>query len=284
MSLYSRRYKAAVAAPPLLWISLMLLIPYLLLLGYSFWSIGPGQSIVHSWDFENYYQLFRNPMYVDVLLRSMRIASAVTVLALALGYPLAYYLSFKAIRHKNLLYQLVIIPLWVSYLVRGYAWKTILGSEGVLNGFMQYLHLTSHPVEWLLYSPLAVILTLTHIYTPFTFLPIYASLEHIPRRLIEASHDLGAPPFLTFLKVILPLSLPGVLAGAVFAFVLSLGDFLAPLLVGGPGGIMISNIVVSLFGAAFNWPLGAAISVAMMIIVVALLFAVERLEKRHSFS
>ena len=132
------------------------------------------------------------------------------------------------------------------------------------------MHLTSHPLDFLLYSPFAVVLTLTHIYTPFTFLPIYAALEHIPRNLVEASHDLGASPFQTFWRVIFPLSIPGVLAGATFAFVLSLGDFLAPLLLGGPSGIMISNIVVSLFGAAYNWPLGAAISFCMLALVLAL--------------
>src|SRR6267378_2837158 len=119
--------------------------------------------------------------------------------SLLLGYPLAYYLSFHAGPRKELLYQLVIVPLWVSYLVRGYAWKTILGSDGVLNGFLQYLHITHGPVSALLYSPFAVVLMLTHIYTPFVFLPIYASLEHIPRPLIEASQDLGASPRSTFL-------------------------------------------------------------------------------------
>jgi spermidine/putrescine transport system permease protein len=282
--MYSRGYKTAVTLPPLLWVCVLLFAPYLLLLCYSFWSVGPGQSIVHSWNLENYKQVFKNPMYIDVLLRSMKIAGCVTALSLCLGYPLAYFLSFHAKRRKNLLYQLVIIPLWVSYLVRGYAWKTILGSDGGLNGLLRYLHLTSHPVEWFLYSPVAVILTLTHIYTPFAFLPIFAAIEHIPGRLIEASQDLGATPFKTFRKVVLPLSLPGVLAGAVFAFVLSLGDFLAPLLVGGPSGIMISNIVVSLFGAAFNWPLGAAISVVLMTLVVTLLYAVEKIEKRLSFT
>jgi spermidine/putrescine transport system permease protein len=223
-------------------------------------------------------------MYATVLFRSMGIAAAVTALALLLGYPLAYYLSFYASRKKELLYQLVIIPLWVSYLVRGYAWKTILGSDGVLNGFLQYLHIVRHPVGFFLYSPFAVVLTLTHIYTPFTFLPIYASLEHVPRNLIEASQDLGASPRATFWRVVFPLSLPGVLAGATFAFVLTLGDFLAPLLVGGPSGIMISNIVVSLFGAAYNWPLGAAISLCMLLLVVSLLFVVERVERKLSFS
>jgi spermidine/putrescine transport system permease protein len=282
--MYSRAYKTTVTIPPLLWVTVFLLVPYAILFCYSFWSVSSAQTIVHNWNLQNYLQLARNPIYLQVLFRSMRIAASVTVFALLLGYPLAYYLSFHAAKRKDLLYQLVIIPLWASYLVRGYAWKTILGSDGVLNGFLQYLHITHRPVEFFLYSPFAVIITLTHIYTPFTLLPIYASLEHIPRNLVEASHDLGASPSSTFRRVILPLSLPGVLAGATFAFVLTLGDFLAPLLVGGPSGIMISNVVVSLFGAAYNWPLGAAISFCMMLLVVTLLFITERLEKRLAIS
>jgi len=282
--MYTRSYKSAVTIPPLLWVTAFLLIPYALLFCYSFWSVSPQQTIVHNWNFQNYIQLIRNPIYVSVLFRSIRIAAAVTFLALLLGYPLAYFLSFHAPKRKDLLYQLVIIPLWASYLVRGYAWKTILGSDGVLNGLLQYLHITHHPVEFFLYSPFAVVLTLTHIYTPFTFLPVYASLEHVPRNLVEASHDLGASPWSTFRRVILPLSLPGVLAGATFAFVLTLGDFLAPLLVGGASGIMISNIVVSLFGAAYNWPLGAAISLCMLLLVMTLLFATERLERKLTLS
>jgi spermidine/putrescine transport system permease protein len=261
-----------------------LLVPYLLMFCYSFWSVSSSQTIIHSWDLHNYRQLLSVDVYWQTLLRSMWIAARVTLFSLLLGYPLAYFLSFHAGARKDLFYQLVIIPLWVSYLVRAYAWKTILGSEGVLNTLLQYVHLTSHPLDFLLYSPFAVVLTLTHIYTPFTFLPIYASLEHIPRNLVEASQDLGASPLQTFWRVIFPLSIPGVLAGATFAFVLSLGDFLAPLLLGGPSGIMISNIVVSLFGAAYNWPLGAAISLCMLVLVVSLLFVSERLEKKWSFS
>jgi spermidine/putrescine transport system permease protein len=282
--MFSRTYKTVITVPPLLWVSAFLLVPYLLMFCYSFWSVSPAQTIVHAWSVENYHQLFRVEVYWQTLLRSMWIAARVTLFSLLLGYPLAYFLSFRAGARKDLFYQLVIIPLWVSYLVRAYAWKTILGSEGVLNTLLQYAHLTSHPLDFLLYSPFAVVLTLTHIYTPFTFLPIYASLEHIPRNLVEASHDLGASPSQTFWQVILPLSIPGVLAGATFAFVLSLGDFLAPLLLGGPSGIMISNIVVSLFGAAYNWPLGAAISFCMLVLVVSLLFFSERLEKKWSFS
>ena len=281
--MFSRAYRAAVTLPPLTWVAVFLLLPYALLFCYSVWSVSPSQTIVHSWNLDNYRELLAVDVYRQTLFRSMWIAARVMLFSLLLAYPLAYYLSFQASRRKDLLYQLVIIPLWVSYLVRAYAWKTILGSDGVLNTLFEYLHLTNHPLDFLLYSPFAVVLTLTHIYTPFAFLPIYASLEHIPRNLVEASHDLGASPRQTFWRVILPLSIPGVLAGATFAFVLSLGDFLAPLLLGGPSGIMISNIVVSLFGASYNWPLGAAISLCMLLLVLGLLFLSESLERKWSF-
>ncbi len=282
--MFSRAYRMLVTVPPLAWVAFFLLLPYGLMFCYSFWSVSSLQIIVHSWNLENYKELLQKPVYWQTLLRSMWIAARVMLFSLLLGYPLAYFLSFHAGKRKDLLYQMVIIPLWVSYLVRAYAWKTILGSDGVLNGLLRYTHLTNHPIEFLLYSPFAVVVTLTHIYTPFAFLPIYAALEHIPRNLMEASHDLGATPAQTFWKVIFPLSIPGVLAGATFAFVLSLGDFLSPLLLGGPSGVMISNIVVSLFGAAYNWPLGAAISLCMLLLVVSLLFFSERLEKKWSFS
>ena len=280
--MYSRLYKSVVAIPPLLWVTVFLLLPYALMLVHSFWLVRNG-ILIHEWNLQNYFKLVHNPVYAAVLFRTVRIAASVTLLSLLLGYPLAYYLSFHAGPRKELLYQLVIVPLWVSYLVRGYAWKTILGSDGVLNGFLHYSHITNEPVAFFLYSPFAVVLMLTHIYTPFVFLPIYASLEHIPRPLLEASQDLGATPRATFIRVILPLSMPGLLAGATFAFVLSLGDFLAPLLVGGPSSTMIANIVQSLFGSAYDWPLGAAISVCILALIISLLVFSERLEKRWAF-
>jgi len=282
--MFSRAYKLAITLPPLLWVAIFLLLPYALMFVYSFWSVSPTQAVVHSWSLSNYRELVSHEVYRQTLLRSAWIAARVMIFSLLLGYPVAYLLSFHAGIRKNFLYQLLIIPLWVSYLVRAYAWKTILGTDGVLNTSLQFAHLTSHPLQFLLYSPFAVVLTLTHIYTPFTFLPVYAAMEHIPRNLVEASHDLGASRMQTFWRVILPLSIPGVLAGATFAFVLSFGDFLAPLLLGGPSGIMISNIVVSLFGAAYNWPLGAAISFCMLALVVGLLWLSEKFEHRWDFS
>ena len=281
--MFSRAYKLAVTIPPLAWVTLFLLAPYLLMFCYSFWAVASG-NVVHQWNLGNYHALLAKEVYRDTLLRSLWIATRVTIFALLLGYPLAYFLSFYAGARKDLLYQLVIIPLWVSYLVRAYAWKTILGTDGVLNTLLQFFHITRHPVDSLLYSPFAVVLTLTHIYTPFVVLPIYAAMEHVPRNLVEASQDLGASPTQTFWRVIFPLSAPGMVAGATFAFVLSLGDFLAPQLLGGPSGIMISNIVVSLFGAAYNWPLGAAISFCILLLVVSLLVLAERLEKKWSYS
>jgi spermidine/putrescine transport system permease protein len=279
--MYSRRYQSITAIPPILWITAFLLVPYTFLFCISFWQVR-GQQIVHQWTTSNYSQLVRNPVYLQVLGRSARIAGFVALLALLLGVPLAYFVSLRVRRYKGLLYQLVIIPLWVSYLVRAYAWKTILGGNGILNTLLIHTGVLHQPAEFLLYSPFAVILTLTHIYTPFVFLPVYASMEHIPKSLIEASTDLGASPSRAFWTVVFPLAMPGIIAGATLTFVLSLGDFIAPLLIGGPNGIMISNIVVSLFGAAYDWPLGSAISLCVLILVVALIVTTESIQKRLS--
>src|SRR5947207_13164935 len=149
--MYSRTYKSLVSIPPLFWVAAFLLLPYALMFAHSLWTVREG-VIVHQWNWGNYKTLFTNPLYAEVLFRTMRIAASVTLCSLLLGYPLAYYLAFHAGARKELLYQLVIVPLWVSYLVRGYAWKTILGSDGVLNGFLQYFHLTHEPFCIFLYS------------------------------------------------------------------------------------------------------------------------------------
>jgi spermidine/putrescine transport system permease protein len=269
-----------VALPPFGWIALFLFAPYSMLLCYSFWSLGEFQLIVHTWSLSNYLHLFTTPLYLSVIFRSLRIALSVAMLSLALGYPLALFLVFHAGKYKRFLYQAVIIPLWVSYLVRAYAWKVIFGHEGVLNTLLLWTHIASHSLSFLLYSPLAVTVTLTHIYTPFVVLPVVAALDKIQPELLEASSDLGARPLQTFAKVILPLSLPGVISGATFAFLLSFGDFLSPMLVGGPSSVMIANIVANLFGADYNWPLGAAVAAVILLIVVALLYLTEGLERR----
>jgi len=220
-------------------------------------------------------------LYPRTILYSAETALWVTGFALLLAYPLAYLLAFKARRHRDLLYFAVIIPLWVSYVVRAYAWKIILGQHGILNGLLLSLGLIHEPLSVLLYSRWAVVVALTHIYTPFALMPIFAVLEAIPPSLKEASQDLYAGRWRTFLHVTLPLSLPGVLAGATFAFVLSMGDFLAPQLLGGnDSALMVSNLVWSLFGVAYNWPLGAAVAVVMLGLTLGLLTLTGAAERR----
>ena len=269
---------ALAAAVPVGFVTALLFIPYVLLLVHSFWRLRGG-VITHELTLENYQRLFATELYPDTILFSAGIAVRVTLFSLLLAYPLAYLLAFKVRRHKQLMYMAVIIPLWVSYLVRAYAWKIILGQSGILNGLLQSSGLIDEPLTFLLYSRWAVILALTHIYTPFTLMPIYAVLEAIPTALKEASQDLYASRWQTFRRIVLPLSLPGVVAGCTFAFVLSMGDFLAPQLLGGnDSALMVSNLVWSLFGVAYNWPLGAAVSVVVLLMTLFLLWLANRVE------
>jgi spermidine/putrescine transport system permease protein len=279
-----RRFSTAVAAAvPVGFVTLLLFIPYVLLLVQSFWQLRGG-TIVHHLTLDNYRRLVGTALYPETIIFSAGIALRVTGLSLLLAYPLAYLLAYKVKRHRTLAYMAVIIPLWVSYLVRAYAWKIILGQEGILNGLLRAVGLIDHPLTFLLYSRWAVILALTHIYTPFTLMPIYAVLEAIPPSLREASQDLYANRWQTFRRVILPLSLPGVLAGSTFAFVLSMGDFLAPQLLGGnDSALMVSNLVWSLFGVAYNWPLGAAISVVVLLLTLLLLWLAGLIERAMSY-
>lgn len=280
---HPRARVVTVAMLPVGWVTVFLFVPYGLLLVHSLWRVNEFQVIERVWTLTNYERFFTTALYPQTIVFSAGIALWVTGLSLLLAYPLAYLLAFKVRRHKNLMYMAVIIPLWVSYLVRAYAWKIILGQEGILNGFLLNLGVIGAPLTVLLYSKWAVIIALTHIYTPFTLMPIYAVLEAIPQSLKEASQDLYANRLRTFVHVILPLSLPGVLAGSTFAFVLSMGDFIAPQLLGGnDSALMVSNVVVSLFGVAYNWPLGAAVSVVMLTLVVTLLSLANRLERRFS--
>jgi spermidine/putrescine transport system permease protein len=173
----------------------------------------------------------------------------------------------------------VIVPLWVSYLLRAYTWKTILGSEGVLNSFLVWTGVLEAPTDLFLYNQFAMVVTLTYIYVPFCVMPIYTALEKIPRSLVEASKDLGVGRIGTFLAITLPLSVPGILAGATFTFALTMGDFVAPFLVGGADGALIATVVQTQFGTALNWPLGSALSMVMLLIVLGIITLSDRLER-----
>jgi spermidine/putrescine transport system permease protein len=269
----------AVLSTPLLWTIVFMFIPYLIIFTYSFW-LKKYPTFVPAFHFGNYAQIFADPQYYQVLLRTGKIAVLVTAAALLLAYPFAYFLVFKVktARVRTLLYMAVIAPLWVSYLLRAYTWKTILGSEGVLNSFLVWSGILSEPTDVLLYNQFSMIVTLTYIFIPFMVMPIFTALEKIPKSLVEAAGDLGMTPWGTLAKVVWPLSLPGVIAGATFTFCLTFGDFIAPVLVGGPDGIMVANVITSQYGAALNWPLGSALAVILLIIVLAIIELSDRMQ------
>ena len=269
-----------VVSGPLLWMIAFLFIPYAVMFAYSFYS-RQFPAIIPDFQIGNYITLVTDPQYYQVLLRTLKIAILVSLAALVIAYPLTYYLVFriKSVRLRTVLYIAVIVPLWVSYLLRAYTWKTILGSEGVLNSFLIWIGIIDEPASIFLYSQFAMVIVLTYIYIPFLVMPVYTSLEKIPRNLIEASKDLGVGHWRTFLRITLPLSVPGVLAGMTFTFCLTMGDFIAPFLVGGPDGLMIANVVQVQFGTAFNWPLGSALSMVMLVIVLTIITASDRFER-----
>ncbi len=270
----------ALFSGPALWWGLVLLVPYLMMLAISFYT---QQFPFHVPDFQlgNYLTLIGDSQYYGVLGRSVKVALLVSVVAFCLSYPLAYFLAFKvqSSRLRMFLYIATIVPLWVSYLLRAYTWKTILGSEGILNSFLMWLGIISEPSTIFLYNQFAMVITMAYIFTPFMVMPIYASLEKLPPSLMEASKDLGAGRWKTFMKITLPLSMPGILAGFTFTFGLSVGDFISPILVGGPYSNMIANVVASQFGISMNWPLGSALSVVLLFIVLGIITASDKLER-----
>jgi spermidine/putrescine transport system permease protein len=198
--------------------------------------------------------------------------------------PLCYFIAFKvqSTSSKTMLYTLIVLPFWVSYIVRAYAWKIILGQFGILNGFLMYAGIIREPLSFILYSDFATIICLVYIFTPFVAIPIYTAFEQIPKSLIEASKDLGAGSLTTLFRVIIPLSLPGIISGATFALVLTMGDFLAPILLGGPNTLFISNIVQNLFGTSNDKPLGSALGIVILALIVVLLEISSYFERKYS--
>lgn len=276
-----RRVEAgALLSGPLLWTLAFLFVPYVIMFTYSFYE-KKYPLFVPAFQFGNYLTVFTDPQYYQVLVRTAKIALLVGLSSLLVAYPLTYFLVFKvrSPRLRTVLYMAVIVPLWVSYLLRAYTWKTILGNEGILNSFLVWAGILDQPTDIFLYNQFSMVLTLTYIFIPFMVMPIYTALEKIPPSMVEASKDLGIGPIGTFARVTFPLSLPGVIAGFTFTFCLTFGDFVAPFLVGGPDGFMIANVVQSQFGAALNWPLGAALSIVMLVIVLLIISLSDRLER-----
>ena len=253
-------------SPTLLAMLVGLAMPIIVLVTLSFW-IQEYLDFIRTFSLKNYLDFFQKPIYTKILFKSIRMSGMVTFVTVLLAYPMAYYIAFRVKQNKLIWLILITVPFWTSYLLRVFAWKIMLGYNGVINSGLKTLGILSEPLEFLLYNPTAVVITLAHAWAAFAILPIYVSLEKIDRSLLEASQDLGENTFMTFLRVTLPLSLPGVIAASLLVFIPTVGDYVTPSLVGGPRGIMIGNIIQSMFGKAQNWPLGAAISVMSMITV-----------------
>jgi spermidine/putrescine transport system permease protein len=267
---------ASLIGPPSLYLFLLFLLPMGVMFIYSF-RAGISGAAHDTFTLANYQQFITNTHFLRLLWRSALIAFTIAIVSAILAYPLAYYLIFRAGANRVMLMTLLIIPTWTSYLLRIFSWKLILGSSGVLNSLLLAAGLIEKASPILIYSRGAVIVTLVYVWVPFVALPIFAALERIDKNLLEAAADLGCKPWQAFLRVTLPLSLPGILAGFFFALIPTLGEFVTPLLVGGASGSMYGNLVQDQFMRALNWPMGSVMSLAMLAAVLLLVFILTRL-------
>ncbi len=282
----SRFYRASqalrgltLASPALFVVVTLLAMPIALLVLYSFWTQN-YVDIDTTLTTANYEKIASRTIYLKVFLRSVGISGLVTLLTVLLAYPLAYYVAFDVKRRKVIWLILITLPFWTSYLLRVFAWKIILGYDGVINSGLAWLGVIREPLEFLLYNPTAVIITLAHAWAAFAILPIYVSLEKIDRSYLEAATDLGDGPVARFWRITFPLSLPGVIAASIVIFIPTVGDYVTPTLVGGPSGLMIANLIQTQFSKANDWPLGAALAVASMVTVTLIACAFVLIAKK----
>jgi spermidine/putrescine transport system permease protein len=264
--------------PPVFWLGAFFVAPLLLMAAFSFRADIRGE-LLQWWTptLAQYQSLLTESGYWRLLGISAGMALAVAASATVLAYPVAYFLAFRAGRRAGLYLVVLLVPFWTSYLLRVMAWKFMLGSEGVINSFLLYTGLIREPLTALLYNRSAVVFTLIYVWIPFTALPILAALQRVDLALFEAAADLGATPLRQFLRVALPLSLPGVLAAFFMVFIPTVGEYVTPLLLGGSSGSMYGNIIQDFFTKAANWPLGSALSMIMLVATLALVAVGVRL-------
>ena len=265
----------------LLWLAVFVVLPLGSVLANAFWK-KEGARIVKELSFTSFSTILENSVYGNVLLRTLINAVLVALVAVSLTYPLAYFVSRRPPHIRNRLVMLVLLPLWMGYLMRVFAWQILLGRRGIVNSALTWLGIIDEPIGGLLYGPVSVWLALVQITIPFVFVPIYLSLERIPDGLIESSRDLGASRRRSFTHVVLPLSSPGIAIGFVFAFIQAFGDYVTPTLLGGPKGILIGRVIVSQFGIAYNPPLGAAPALIVLAVTVSSVAIVLRLGAREA--
>lgn len=262
-----QRRGLVLAIPALIWLGIFFVFPLLIVFGVSFLTRGQRGALVLPLTFEHYQRIL-GPVFLPVFADSLIIALLTTVVCLLMGYPLAFYISTrKSKRVQNFALFLVILPFWTNFLVRTYAWRVLLGSEGTINVTLLNLGLIQEPLA-LLNTDFAVIIGLVYGFLPFMVLPIYSSVERFEFRLVEAAHDLGANDWRAFFRIVLPLTLPGVIAGCILVFIPAIGSFITPDLLGGTQGIMIGNLIQGQFRGSGNWPLGSAASMVMMAMVL----------------
>jgi spermidine/putrescine transport system permease protein len=259
--------------PARMWMALFFAAPLGIVCAYSLLTRGDYGGVEQPWTIESFTR-FADPLYVSIVWRSVWIASLATMLCALLGFPLALFIA-QAGRRKNIYLQLVLLPFWTSFLIRTYAWIFILRDTGLANTILLRLHLISSPVE-LLYNDGAVLLGLVYNFLPFFVLPMYATLERLDPALLEASADLGARPFATLRRVIIPVSAPGIVAGCVLVFIPCLGAYLTPDLLGGGKTVMLGNLVQNQFTTARDWPFGSAASLILMLASALLLALLMR--------
>lgn len=242
--------------------------------------INDGSLMGRGFTVGNFSTILTDDLYATVLLRSLVISGLVTLATVVSAYPVAYFLAFHAGRWRATILFLVTLPFWTSYLLRVFAWKVVLAYNGVLNSALISIGAISEPLMVFLNSPVAVVVTLAHAYAPFAILPIFVALQTIPGSLLEAASDLGARPFYVFRRVVLPMSMPGVLAAALVVFVPTIGDYVTPSMVGGPASTMIGSLIKAQFGKANDWPFGAALSITVMLVILALVTLVRLADRK----
>jgi spermidine/putrescine transport system permease protein len=259
--------------PLTLYMLVFFVVPVGTFLMYSFWTVRDW-DVVRVWNLANYREVFTSPVYPWLIVRSLAVGAISAALSVVVVYPLAYTLAFRLRQYRDLVLFLLTISLFSNYVVRIYAWRSILSANGLVNYLLMGLGLADGPRSYLMHTPWAVILVLVNVYIPFATLPIFSALLNIERDVLDAAADLGASPLRTFWQVTLPLSAPGVVAAFSFIFLLSAGDFVTPELVGGINGMMIGNAVATQFGMLSNWPLGAAMVFSTILVIVLALAAV----------
>lgn len=262
---------------------MFVLAPLAIFLVYSFFSVDQGQ-IVYAPTLANYVRFFTDPVFLPVFWRTIVLCLSVSAISILLAYPAAYFLTTLRGRWRYALLMLLMVPLLMSYVIKIYAIRSILGLNGFLNKALVGIGILSEPSTLFVFNMNAILLTLTLLLIPFAILPIFLALERIPQVLLRASDDLGASSLQTFLRITLPLSLPGVASAASFVFVLAIGDFLTPQMVGGISGFTFGRILYSQFGTAYNWPFGAALSVALAVVVIVAILLGERFGRNRGAS